>query len=135
MVADPLRNLAARMYPDEHEALVRKKVEDIASPAHDAKLRAIQIQTLLHNLIYSDPIIGSYPPETVMQSYNALSEMAPRAMGRYAMAQSMLRKHLAQGTMDPFDLDQLVHTEQRMTGDKARLPGEDVESGSQQPKA
>jgi hypothetical protein len=114
ILANPLGKMVDSLSPDTHEVALAKKVKAIGSPRHEANLRAIQTQTLLHDLMLGDDVISGYPPDQVLQAYNALSEVAPTAMSRRALAQSALRKQLAQGQTDMFDLDQLAKIEERL---------------------
>jgi hypothetical protein len=63
----------------------------------------------------NDPVISGYDPDQVLRAYSRLSEMAPVASSRGMLAQTLLRKYLAQGeVMDPFDLDQLMTIEKNI---------------------
>jgi hypothetical protein len=60
--------------PDSRETLVQKQLKNLGDPEHEDKLRAIRTQTMLAELMSSDPIISGYSPSEVMEGYNNLAE-------------------------------------------------------------
>jgi len=110
------RGMAEKIAPKSREDLVQDKLQELASPEHEDKLRAIRTQTMIHELMAGDPVISGYDPEAVMEAYNHLSEVAPRAMQQRVMAQALIRKYLEQASaIDPFDVDQLLDVEGKIT--------------------
>lgn len=106
------RGMAAKIAPKSKEDLVQDKLQELASPEHEDKLREIRVRTLINEMMAGDPVISGYDPAAVMEAYNHLSEVAPRAMQQRVMAQALIRKYLEQASaIDPFDVDQLLDVE------------------------
>lgn len=127
------KDLAANITPDTREELINKRLEEISTPEHEDKLRAIRLQAMIHEMMLGDPVISGYAPADVMDAYNNLAETAPRAMQQRIMAQALLRKYLEQASaMDPYDVSQMLNIEQSLQGRDmpAGLLRADVPTGS-----
>jgi hypothetical protein len=85
----------------------------LTDPDHEAELRNIRSQAMLQDLMLNDPVISSYDPQDAMNAYNDIVSMSPRASGQRLLMQSLLRKQLEQGAMDPFEVDQLLGMEEK----------------------
>jgi len=110
------RGLAEKVAPKSREDLVQDKLQELSSSEHEDKLRAIRTQTMMHEMMASDPVIGGYDPGDVMEAYNHLAQVAPRAMQQRVMAQALIRKYLEQASaIDPFDVDQMLDVESKFT--------------------
>jgi len=108
--------MAGKLAPKSKEELVQAQMDNLASPSHEDSLRAIRMQTMIHELMLSDPVISGYDKEAVLEAYNHLSEVAPRAMQTRTMAQALIRKYLEQASaIDPFDIDQALDVESKLT--------------------
>ena len=106
------KGMGDKLVPPRQQ-LVDKTVERLGE--NDNRLRAIQTQTMLHDLMNNDPILAGYQPEQVVDAYNQLSEVAPRAAQHRMITQSLLRKYLEQATaVDAFDVDQLLGVEKKL---------------------
>jgi len=80
-------------------------ISALANPQHDRKLQTIKARTVLEGLMHMDPVLKSYHPDDVVEAYNAIVGMAPRAGDHAPYLQSMMRKYLAQGkTLAPDDI-------------------------------
>lgn len=100
---------------DATEALIQKQMQSIGSPKHEDNLRAIRTRTMMHELMAADPVISGYPHQDVIEAFNHLSEIAPRAMQQRVMAQALLRKYLEQSSaMEAFDVDQMLGIENKL---------------------
>jgi len=114
-VGGAARGMAEKLAPKNKEQLVQDRLQELSSPKHEDKLRAIRAQTMIHEMMAADPIISGYPQADVFDAFNHLSEVAPRAMQHRIMAQSLIRKYLEQATaLDPFDSDQMLDIESKM---------------------
>lgn len=110
------RGLASTFAPKSIESMVQDELAELGSPEHEDKLRAIRAQTMIHELMSSDSVIGGYPYEDVLDAYNHLAEVAPRSMQHSVMAQALLRKYLEQAqAIGPFDVDQMLDVEHKIT--------------------
>jgi len=115
-VGGSARGLANKMAPKTKEDLIQEKLQELGAPDHEDRLRAIRMQTMMHEMMASDPVISGYDPAAVMEAYNHLSEVAPKAMQQRVMAQALLRKYLEQASaIDPFDVDQMLDVEGKLT--------------------
>jgi hypothetical protein len=101
-------------------------IEELADPAHEMELQRIA-QRQQFDEMQNDPIIAGYDTEEVINAYNAISQMAPRAAGQPLAMQTLMRKYLSQGQLDPFEVDTLLGLETKLKQRDA-LPKE--ESGS-----
>ena len=117
-------------------------VAALSDPNHDRQLQAIRARTVLESLMHSDPVLSSYHPNDVVDSYNAIVGMAPRVAEHQPYLQSMMRKYLAQGkTLSPDDIKsnvfdankailqgQNMHDEGKITGTKTPKPSDRLSS-------
>ena len=85
----------------------------LLDPAHEARLRNIRAQSMLQDLIANDPTISQHDPNEALQAYNDIVAMAPRTADQGMVMQPLLRKRLTQGSLDPFELDQLLGMEDK----------------------
>lgn len=85
----------------------------LTDPSHEARLRNIRAQAMLQDLIANDPTISQHDPTETLQAYNDIVAMAPRTADQNILMQPLLRKRLTQGSLDPFELDQLLGMEQK----------------------
>lgn len=112
LVGGSARGMSEKMLPKSKEDLIQERMQELADPAHEDKLRAIRMQTMMHEMMATDPVISGYEPEMVLEAFNHLSEVAPRAMQQRVMAQALLRKYLEQASaLDTFDVDQMLDVE------------------------
>lgn len=93
---------------DRQRAKAERALED---PEHEQQLREIRTQAGIHDL-FSDPVIGGHGPAEVAGAYNPMSEAAPVASTQPMFARAMVRKILAQGGLEPFDVDGISRSEQ-----------------------
>jgi hypothetical protein len=80
----------------------------LEDPAHEQKLRMINTQAMLQDMLLNDPVISSYDPEQVAGAYNDIVQLAPRVGDQRMLMQTLLRKQLQQGQLDSFEMDQLL---------------------------
>lgn len=106
-----------------------KMYQKLTDPDHEAQLRNIQSQAMLQDLLLNDPVISSYEPQQAIDAYNDIVQMSPRAGGQRVLMQSLLRKRLEQGAMDPFEVDQLLGMEEKQRK-IATPPGKGVGDGT-----
>lgn len=86
-----------------------------SDPIQAATLRNIEAQSMLTDLMANDDVISTYDPDTVLDHYNQISELAPRASTQESLVRSILRKRLASGNnVDPYEIDQLLSIESKL---------------------
>lgn len=107
-----LKNVSSGMQgPDSGE--VNSMMASLTDPAHEQELRNIRSSAALHDMMLNDPVLSSHPPDDVVNAFNEISEMSPRASEQRMLMQSLLRKRMEQGSLDPFEIDQLLGMEQK----------------------
>lgn len=101
---------------------VQDAYNDLEDPAHDSMLRSIRTQAMLADLM-NDPIIGAHDPEKVMQAYNEISQMGPRAASQPLAVRSLLRDHLSRdGAAGPHEVEQVTNLEKGLMGTSTNPP-------------
>lgn len=113
LMQNMLRGPAAKMKAPEDASLVESTLQDLTDPEHEAKIRGINTQAMLQDLVLNDPVISGYDPEEVSTAYNDLVQISPSLADQKLPMQAMLRKQLQQGQLDQFEVDQLMATEQK----------------------
>ncbi len=101
-----------------------KTLDALTDPHHEAQLRHIRAEATLHDLILNDPIISSYDPHQTIHAYNSLVDASPRLADQRLMLQPLLRSHLQRGSLDPFEMDQLLGMENKMQKRDSGVYGE-----------
>lgn len=102
------------------------KIEDawlkLEDPSHANALRKIQAHAMLNSLLTDpdDPISG-YDPDTVLEAYNDLAKLAPRAAQQPAAMGPLLRRRLS-GQFEPFESKEVAEIEKSLAGAKASTP-------------
>jgi len=99
--------------PSDDDAL-RKTLDDLNDPSHEAKLRGINTQAMLQDLMLNDPVIAGYDPNEVTNAYNDIVQVSPSVGDQRMLMQSLLRKQLQQGQLDTFEQDQLLGFEDKL---------------------
>jgi hypothetical protein len=84
---------------------------DLEDPEHENELRKIRQQVVLNNIL-SDPEnpISGHDPEEVLQAFNDISKMTPRAAEQPLALQTELAKRLS-GNMEPFEIKDMNEIE------------------------
>jgi hypothetical protein len=95
--------------PDEG---VKSDYLELTDPSHENALRKIRAQAMLGELL-DDEVIGGYDPQQVMQAYNELSQMAPKASLQPMAMRAMLRRQL-QGNVEPFEAKETADLEKTL---------------------
>lgn len=93
---------------------VQRELRDLDDPKHENQLRQITAQSMLQDFMLNDPVVSGYQHDEVLNAYNDISQLAPRASGQPLLMQTLLRKQLQQGQLDTFDLDQLLGLEGKL---------------------
>lgn len=86
--------------------------DELFDPVHDAEMRRIRMQAMLNDFLANDPVISTYDPDEVLDAFNQVSQLVPRASAQPAVMRGQLRKLLQQtNAMEPFEANQLVDVE------------------------
>ena len=86
----------------------------VTEPQHEAVLRGLRSQAMLTDMMANDPFLSGEPPERVMGLYNQITKLSPRAADQPLLMRALLRRYLAQGQVDPHDIDQLAGIEVKL---------------------
>jgi hypothetical protein len=134
------RSVMDKIKPDSEDKLKSKALAELMDPAHEARLRKIRTQATLHNLMANDEFVSAEHPERVAELFNKITSLAPRAAEQPILMQALMRRYLAQGQVDPHDIDQLVGIEYKLK--QRDQPMEDIPAypglqfgGSKPPRA
>lgn len=111
-----------RSDPDK---LVGEAEQALSDPEHVSMLREIEVRAMLQDLMMNDEVISGYDPEEVLAAYNEIAQLSPRASSQPAIIRPLLRKHLTQGAMEPFEAQQMTEIEKTL-GETVRLQDESI---------
>jgi hypothetical protein len=133
LMASGAQNAKNHILPDTNQ-LVQRAQQGLADPGHEAKLRGIRAQAILHDALFSDPVIRGYQPNEIIDAYNDLSQLAPAAASSSMIMQPALRRMLSQGGLESMEIDQLLGTEQKLRSRQSPLiPNLTMPQSMQQP--
>lgn len=114
LAASMLHRAFSRPSNPDMAPAVQKYVRQATDPAHEDELRRIKAQAMLSSLMAGDEVISGYDHEEVLDAYNDIAALSPRAADNKLLMQALLRKQLTQGAQDPMDLDQMLGMEEKM---------------------
>jgi hypothetical protein len=101
------------------ESQVNTFTDQLADPSHELDLKRIRSRAMLEDLLSNDPVISGYGSEDVLQAYNDIVEMAPRAADQRMLLQGLLRRHLAgEMSTDPFDVQQNILGSEKLLAER-----------------
>jgi hypothetical protein len=86
----------------------------VTDPQHESKLRGLRSQAMLTDMMANDPFLSGESPDRVMGLYNQITKLSPRAADQPLLMRALLRRYLAQGQVDPHDIDQLAGIEVKL---------------------
>jgi hypothetical protein len=87
-------------------------ISDLLDPEHEATMQRIRMQAMLTEFMADDPVISTYDPDQVIEAFNQVAQMTPRAAIQPAIMRGQLRKMLQQqDAMEPFEAGQLIDVE------------------------
>jgi hypothetical protein len=113
--------IVENLRPQEKEKAIGKQLARIATPQHEQALRDIASRADIEDMLSNDPIIKGHNREDVLGAFNQISQLAPRASQQPLLMNALLRTRLQQGSLDPFQVGDLVKTE-RMLRDVGTIP-------------
>lgn len=96
------------------DKLISKYQTKLDEPAHDNEIRAIRARAMLTDFINNDEIISGYPADQVLEAYNNISKLSPRASTQPAVIRPLLRKWLVQGAIEPFEVAEMANIEKTL---------------------
>jgi hypothetical protein len=122
LAKDVLNTVATHAKLPDPTPQVNKNLAALTDPEHEGELRKIRVQSMLQDLMLNDPIIGEHDPEDAAMAYNEIVQSAPHLADQKLVMQSLLRKRLTQGAMDPFDLSQMLSMEGQRRSNEQLTP-------------
>lgn len=114
--------------PDPGPA-INANFNELTDPDHEAELRKVRVQSMLQDLMLNDPVIGGHDPEDAAMAYNDVVEMAPHLADQRLAIQTLMRKRLTQGALDPFEVDQLLGLEGKIRSNRQPTPAPKLQGG------
>lgn len=102
---------------------INKLMSQLNDPAHEQKLRLINTHGLLTDLMTNDDVISGYDPNEVADAFSEISQISPSVSDQRGIVQGLLRKRLAQGSMDSFEHGQLLDFEQKLRQQSTPISG------------
>jgi hypothetical protein len=86
-------------------------VGSLEDASHLDELRKIEAKTIANDLMARDEDISGYDPDQVAEAYNEVVKISPGLATQPAVLRPVLRRRLAQGVLEPFEVQQLVDME------------------------
>jgi hypothetical protein len=87
---------------------------DLNDPEHTEEMRAVKARTMIQDFMLNDEVISGYDPDEVISAYNEISELSPRSSVQPAIIRPLLRKHLTQGAIEPFEAAEMADIETKL---------------------
>lgn len=100
--------------PKEPEKMERKSLISLMDPAHEQRLRGVRAQATFHDLMANDEYLQGADPTHATKLYNEISRVSPRAVDQPLLMRALLRRYLAQGQVDPSEVQQLADIEGKL---------------------
>lgn len=97
------------------EKRVRGVLEQLNDPDHLSEMQRISTQAMLADFLRNDEVISGYDPREVLEAYNEIASLSPRAASQPAVARALLRRRLTAGAMEPFESHQLTAIEKNLS--------------------
>jgi hypothetical protein len=108
--------------PDDNTRL-NKVVSQLNDPEHEMRLREINTQSMLQDLMLNDDVISGYHPDEVTGAFNDIAQISPSVADQRMLMQSLLRKRLQQGQLDTFEQDKLLGFEDKLRRQSQPMAG------------
>ena len=83
-------------------------------PLIDIERRRAQVYTTLAEILNDDEIISTYPEDEIVNAFREIVTIAPMIVDRPGILRALLRKRLAQGVLEPYDVAQLMDISQKL---------------------
>lgn len=96
---------------------------DLTSPDHEARMRNIRSQAVLHDILANDDYLSRENPEDVVRMYNEVTKLSPRAASQPMLMRSLLRRYMQLSTVEPHELQQQLDIENKIK-DRDKPSGE-----------
>ena len=84
------------------------------------RMKNVQRQIILQDLIVNDPVLADEPPENVANAYNTLLQMAPEVSMNKEVVRAILRQSVHSVAVSPYDAEMWTKLEQNIRGIKGK---------------
>lgn len=101
--------------PRDMDSLVSSTERELLSSDDENIRRTAATQAMLSDFTSNDDVISGYDPAEVYGAYNEISTLAPRLSTQPAAMRSLLRKRLSQGSMEPFEINEIANMEKTLS--------------------
>jgi hypothetical protein len=97
------------------------------------RLKNVQRQLILEDLMTNDPVLSEENPETVSQAYSAVLNMAPELSANKEIVRAILRQAVHSVAISPFEAETWTKLEQniRNIAGKTDVRGRPIETGGE----
>ncbi len=96
--------------------------KDLARAEHGTLASRVFAQALVGRLILQDPELMDYPIQEVYKAHANLWRIFPKLMTNDLIAKDLLKRYLAQGGLDPQDINTLARAEKELAVAKREKP-------------
>lgn len=96
--------------------------ESLEDPSLEAERKSIRAKMLLKELMESDEVLSQQSPEDVVNAFNEIASLAPRAAESPMTMRALLRKRIEQGSVDPMDITNIANLENTMRESEQPTP-------------
>lgn len=114
LLNDVTGDIAKGVTPQDGGDMAKSQLANLTDPEHEAKLRSLDTQSNLTDLITRDDVLKGYHPEEISEAFNDIVQLSPRIADQKLLLQAALRKRLQQGSLDQFELDQMLGMEDKL---------------------
>jgi hypothetical protein len=105
------RGILGASAPASSSEMATGMVGSLEDASHLDELRKIEAKTIANDLMARDEDISGYDPDQVAEAYNEVVKISPGLATQPAVLRPVLRRRLAQGVLEPFEVQQLVDME------------------------
>lgn len=79
------------------------------------QMQQIRAQTVLNDLMTTDPVVSEFPEDRILDAYNAIAALSPAAVLNRATLGAMLRSYLQSDTLDLPEIRQVLDLNASLT--------------------
>lgn len=84
------------------------------------RMKNVQRQIMLQDLIVNDPVLADEPPETVAEAYNSLLQLAPEVAANKEVVRAILRQTVHSVAVSPYDAEMWTKLERNLRNIKGK---------------
>lgn len=111
---DMVDNMVGSFPRANRDAAVDKALGRLGDPMHEARLRDLETQFMLQDLLVNDPVISGHDPHRVADTFNQFSTVAPSYATKPLLMRPQLRRALEIGGPDTFEAHETLDAEHKL---------------------